>query len=441
MDVIYEVFDLTTDGRGVARQPNGRIVFITGALPGDKVIAHIHQAEVKGPLSGWVEEVIVASPHRVEHPCPHFRDGCIASPLGALQYERALDLKQRSVTEVLKRIGRIAEPPVAPIIPSPDPWGYRDRVELALEWNDSAWLTGYRSLDNLIPIQDCLLTSQPVRNALIRIAELLANGELPAPEGRWQGGMRLLLRDNGNNGAVAVLFVIAQRAVSVEPLENLLNRADLAGWQIRRAKNVNSRLFASVLETEAGNSSVAIPMGSQMMSMAPVAFAQANRSAADTMLEKILEFVPTDANLLDLYGGFGFFGLHHALRGGRATVVESSQDAITNGLAFATEKGLPVHYIVSNLDRPNSLRTNLNHFNVILLDPPRKGAHRHILSQINRKGPGTLIYVSCHAAALARDLERLPMYRPVRFFPVDLFPQTPDVEVVAVFERKLKHRE
>ncbi len=438
MHTIYEVFDLTADGRGVARQPGGRIVFIRGALPGDKVIAHIHKTESKGPLSGWVEELIAASPHRIEHLCPHFVDGCTASPLGAMQDANAEEWKQQHVRETLKRIARMADPPVSPIIRSPDPWAYRDRIELSLEWRKDRWNMGYRHAREVLPIRTCLLVKNPVQQAQQRLAASLANGGLPAPEGRWQRGLRLLLRDNGAGDAVAVLFVIAQRAASTEPLAAWLNTGELAGWQIRRARTVNSRMFDAVVEAESGRCDITLPIGDKAILLNPTTFSQANHGAAFALLAHVLDQIPKDAHLLDLYGGFGYFALHHALRGGTATVVESAEEAVETGRNFAANQALKVQYIQGDLSQPGFLKTNLNNYDSVLLDPPRKGAHKPVLSRLNRHGPDRLIYVSCHSAALARDLGRLPMYRPVEFTPVDLFPQTPEVEVVAVLERKLR---
>ena len=134
-------------------------------------------------------------------------------------------------------------------------------------------------------------------------------------------------------------------------------------------------------------------------------------------------------------GGFGMFSLAHAIRGGRVMVVEVSQKASDAGRRFMGENRLAVTYVEQDLAYRPFRYQDMSQFDAMIVDPPRSGLHGRVLRQINTVGPRRLIYVSCHPAALARDLALLTSYTRVSLNPVDLFPQTPEVEVVAVLER------
>jgi tRNA/tmRNA/rRNA uracil-C5-methylase (TrmA/RlmC/RlmD family) len=249
--------------------------------------------------------------------------------------------------------------------------------------------------------------------------------------------VRVLVRDNGKGGNVAVLFVQTPGKVDLIVVAQALAEANFSGWQIRHAPNPKSRFFFSQIIERSGDAQISHPInGSRELVADPTVFSQVNRSAAALMVSQVLENLPERGNLLDLYGGYGAFALAHVMsHGGRATVVESSILAVKAGQSFADAHNLPVQFIGSDLAKAGLPVENLDDFDAAILDPPRNGAHPEIISKLNARGPKRLLYLSCHPATLARDLKQLKSYRSLSFVPIDLFPQTPDLEALAILDR------
>lgn len=433
-DDIFWVHDLGWDGRGVARRSDGRVIFIWGALPGDSVRADVVDDPPKGPLSGELRAVLEPSPQRVPHPCPHYYEGCPASLLGAVRREFSLNWKRDHLVETFRRIGGFEGVLVEDVIPSPRQWRYRERLEFTMQRIGELLKMGYQTRDGLLPIQDCRLGGEELvgpyrqlRRALPMLDEHPHLGEeIP---------LRLLIRANGRGQAVAVVFVIGKEVPDLDPLVAWLGKADLVGWQIRLSKSVKRRYFGSKLIREEGETTVYQTIVGHELPTEPISFAQANVRASKLLVRLALEHVTPESNLLDLYGGYGAFGLEHALRGGRATVVDSSPSGIEAGRAFASEHNLPVDYVAHDLGKTEGLEVDFSKYDAILLDPPRSGVEQQMLELLDNKGPSRVVYVSCHPAALARDLRRMKHYTTSLIIPVDMFPSTSDLETIAVLDR------
>lgn len=433
-DDVFWVHDLGWDGRGVARRADGRVIFIWGALPGDSVRATITEEPAKGALSGELIEVLEPSPQRVPHPCPHYYQGCPASLLGAVRREFSLNWKRDHLIETFRRIGGFEGLLVEDVIPSPRQWRYRERLEFNIQRVGEVLKMGYQSRNGLLPIQDCRLGNEDLVEPFRQLRR-----SLPMLDDHREIGnstqIRLLLRSNGQGGAVGVLFVIGKEAPELAPFVAWLQKGGLTGWQIHHARTVKRRFFGATPLAEEGQVTIFRSVAGYQLATEPTSFAQANVRASSLLVRLALEHIPTCSNLLDLFGGFGAFALEHVARGGRATVVDSAPAGIESGSSFALEHGLPVEYLLRDLSIIESLELNLNQFDSVLLDPPRSGVGEPLLNLLNDNGPERMVYVSCHPAALARDLRRLTKYSTELVIPVDMFPSTSDLETIAVLDR------
>jgi 23S rRNA (uracil1939-C5)-methyltransferase len=432
----YLITDLTWDGRGVARTPDGQVIMIPGALPGDRVIAETTQPRQSEVLQGRIIKLREPSPHRIPHPCPHYTDDCSASPLGAMVYQAALDWKQHHLTETLKRIGKVPDPDIRPLIPSPNIWNYRDRIELHLLRLADAWRLAYQSRDKPIPITNCLLATKPIQSAVASLDRALKAGALDIPSSSNLHKARLLIRDNGQGGAVVVLDAGTGLGSALRDLTtNWLSQSILTGWQVCVVQRMGERQRHFKVIAAGGDQSVQVKLENHHLSLLPTTFTQVNVYLAPMLIGAVLDNLPVRGNLLDLYGGYGAFALAYALRGGSGVVVESSFGAIATGERFAEEYRLPVKFLTLDLNKPGALKS-IGGCDSVIVDPPRSGLHKSVLDWLNRNCPTRIVYVSCHPAALARDLTHLTAYRPLFFQTLDMFPNTPDVETVSVLERK-----
>lgn len=434
----FIITDIASDGRGVGKDSEGRVVMIKGGLPGDEVAASVSPVSGKGIANGVVDEIITPSPERVEHPCPHHIQGCPASPLGAFRIDAALEWKHSHLKETLRRIGGLEEPDVRPPVPSPKSWGYRDRLELRLFPSREGFALGYKSPGGMIPVGDCLLGRDEIRRGVRELNASLAGEQSLGAGCAPRSVPRLLFRYDGRGGAVALAFIENVRALDISRLGRILNRVNFSGWQIRLVKDMDSRLFKFQTAESSGDARVFINVGiGRDIFVDPAVFSQTNLEGGKLLREMVTDLLPQEGRMMDLYGGFGAFALEYALKkSGRAVVIEASGAAVKTGQSYADNNGLPVNYVKANLAGRFPRLKYAGRFDAAVIDPPRKGIHRSLLDFLDVEGPSSLIYISCHPAALARDMKRFKHYMPLYFIPIDLFPNTPEIEVIAVLRRR-----
>lgn len=438
---IIQIQDLGWEGEGVGRLPDGNVVFVEGALPGDKIVPRFGKKTGKGPLKAEIHKIASPSPNRIEHPCPHYAENCPASPLGAYKYEAALEWKRSHLIETLKRIGGIFDPIVAENVPAEQKWGYRDRIELRLRDYFGKISPGYMSKSGFIAIKDCLLPSQPVRNGLTSLIQALDAGRIDmsfmAKIAKPEHDPRLLIRDNGHGGSVAVLFVTDASQITNRLLTSILRETVLTGIQLRITDKMDLRFFVSEVIDEVGVTRIFFPTDSEHELYAgPTVFTQTNTGMSGVLRRLVLENLPSGGKIIDMFGGYGAYGLDYILsKGGSAVVIDSSHESVKAGRKFASKYNLPIEFLDVNLNRPN-FRLDGKKYDALIVDPPRKGLDKNIVERLNDEGPVIFIYVSCHPAALARDLKSFDNYKVEKFIPIDLFPQTPELETVCVLKRK-----
>ena len=415
--------------------PDGAVAMIRGALPGDVVIAELEQGNTKRRNLARIIKREESSPDRCVHPCVHHLQGCPGSLLGVMKYEAGLEWKRNNLTQQLKRIGDFTNVPVDKVVQSPEKWRYRDRIELHLRRDSRRWRMGFLNgaKRKLIPIVTCNLASEPVEAMLVE----MDNSHKAIRDISEPRSARILLRDNGEGGVIAVVFfpVKKLRNKALEMFRGWLNFLPLAGWQVRISASEKSRFFDSNLIDEANYPRVVLPIGDKKIYLPPNAFIQTNHGVSDLLVAEILKHVPEDGQLLDLYGGFGAFGLAHALRGGEAVVVDSAPDGLKTGEKFAREYNLNARFVKLDLNKPDDLEMFLNTADTVIMDPPRSGLADEVAQKINQNGAKKLIYVSCHPAALARDLTKLSKYKVKQILPFDMFSQTPDLETMVLLKR------
>jgi 23S rRNA (uracil1939-C5)-methyltransferase len=193
---LLQIDDIAFGGKGVARH-EGKVIFIPFVAPGETVTARLIR-EKKNFADGRMNKVVSPSPDRVSPPCPYFSicGGCVYQHL---RYDRQLAIKSAQVEQTLRRVGKIAEPPMRPIIPSPNPYGYRNRIRIHRNLQATGFF-GYESRE-LVDIEQCLLAQPEVNRALhkLRVSK--------APEGSYA------LRASGGAGP---FFEQVNEAVTIE---------------------------------------------------------------------------------------------------------------------------------------------------------------------------------------------------------------------------------
>jgi 23S rRNA (uracil1939-C5)-methyltransferase len=383
---IGEVFELaverlTSEGAGVGRA-DGRIVFVEGAAPAERVVAEIYE-EKAGFSRGRLRKVAEPSAARVEPVCPLFGEcgGCV---LQHVAYPEQLEQKRAWLRDAFSRIGGFSETPEIRAVPS-EPYGYRNRMQFHRVKKNAAVGLKRRSGNQAMPVGDC-----PIAEAGIRAA--LRAGTLAVPP--WTDRYRVFSR----NG-----------------------------------------LFLSEGGTERGETAV---LG-KTLKLDVVGFFQSNVGMLEKLLEELLETAGRAADAgsgkraLDLYCGVGTFGAFLVDYFPALDLVELDKRAAA--LARENVKGPGVRlFAFSDDDWARRREVSGEAYAFAVVDPPRVGLSAALRKRLVESPPATLAYVSCDPATLARDAKELCAgpYDLQSLSLYDFYPQTPHIESLAVFGRR-----
>jgi tRNA/tmRNA/rRNA uracil-C5-methylase (TrmA/RlmC/RlmD family) len=415
-----EVGAVAHGGHCVARTDDGQVVFVRHALPGERVRVVVTEHR-RAFIRADAVEVLTASPHRVEPPCPYAGpDRCGGCDLqhATLDYQR--ELKASVVREQLIRLGGLTPAEVDDLavrvsaLPNvdgqPDGQGWRTRVQYTVDADGRAGLLKHRSHE-VVPIDRCLIAHAAVQDAPVLGREWpnLDHIEVVAPAGR---------RGQGEREERAP----ASPAVASESVTVLGSR----GRGQQRLVSGPARVREQALGRQ-----WAIPAES---------FWQVHPAAADTLARTVVELLDPrpGERAWDLYGGVGLFAAAlapHLDATGRLTVVES--DPAAAGAAQRCLRDLTtVTVLRSDVERALA-NPRWRSVDLVVLDPPRAGAGRPIVGAIAARNPRAVAYVACDPAALARDVStfREAGWRLSALKAFDLFPHTHHVECVALLVR------
>jgi tRNA/tmRNA/rRNA uracil-C5-methylase (TrmA/RlmC/RlmD family) len=395
----------THGGEGVARI-EGKAVFVPGALPGERAVVRVVDDRARWARAELVE-VVEASPARVPTPVADVAawGGCDLLHVGS---GAARELKTRVVREQLQRLGRIDEPPVEACRSVGPDRGYRNHVQLHAAPDGTLGFHRAGSHE-VVPAEHCPVMSDAVLAVLEQV-------------GADTGAQRVVIRAHPTTGTAAALLTPGPGPLELPDgaFDVLLEQPDGSTVTMR------------------GDGVLAEQVADLTYRFGATSFFQVNTGGAAAIVEQVEAACGDVSGALtwDLYGGVGLLSLPLARAGAEVVAVEGHLPSAVWARRNAADAGLavavlaePVHDVVRRaVSEPPD---------VVVLDPPRVGAGEDVVAGLAERGPATIVYVACDVAALARDARHLGDrgYRLVRAVPLDLFPLTHHVEVVATFER------
>ncbi|ACE86166.1 23S rRNA (uracil(1939)-C(5))-methyltransferase RlmD [Cellvibrio japonicus] len=421
------------DGRGLASL-DGKTLFVDGAIAGETVTARLLEDHPRF-AEARVEDVILASPDRVEPPCAHYAT-CGGCQLQHLKPEAQLLMKQQVVLEQVHRWGGLTPKRVLPPLRS-ESLGYRSRARLGVWYEaDSSVTLGFRQQQRktLTNIESCSVLL-PALNRLI-------------------GPLRQWLQARVANKAVTHIELVAAQsgpAVIVRHTKPLvaLQRQALAELAQRESCQVwlepNGNQGLTDLEGSPVDPHLVLDVAGLPLHFHPQDFTQVNPAVNGRMVQQALELLAPGTNdlVLDFFCGMGNFTLPMASRVARVIGLEVVEPMVTRAQANATRLGLDnLEFLKADLSQMDSprLRQLCSQASAILLDPPRDGAKELVtqLRDLRRKGQLSaqrIVYVSCNPATLARDAALLAEagYGLDALGVMDMFPHTSHVESMALF--------
>ena len=439
--------DISAEGHGIG-SVEGFTVFCPGLLPGETAQVLIIKV-LSSYAVGKLLEIIEVSPDRVQPMCPAYQK-CGGCTLSHMRYEAQLAYKAQHVENCLRRIGKITDFTLEPIIPCPTAESYRNKAQYRFGRQEGHIVCGfYREHSHqLVPTPVCMIEApgpEKIRQAVCQLAEEF-NYTL-YDEATHTGLLRsLLIRTSYMTGQCMVVLVINGKTLPEEKhfIQKLTEACPtLCSIYINENTRPGNAVLGEHFRKLWGEDKLIDAIGDAVFHISPGAFYQVNSHQVQNLYETAAEFsgAGSETNLLDLYCGVGTIGIYIARTRGvkklygveyvEKAIADAEENAALNGLTDYTYKSGDVGKILGE-DGPS--------FNpqVVVLDPPRKGCDRKALEQITALTPDRIVYVSCNPATLARDAAILEEqgYQCEKVRPVDMFPGTSHVETVVLLSHK-----
>ncbi|MBA2241230.1 MAG: 23S rRNA (uracil(1939)-C(5))-methyltransferase RlmD [Solirubrobacterales bacterium] len=427
-----EVDSLAQGGRGVARR-DGYVVFVNGGLPGDLVRARISKPK-RSYAEASVVELLRPSPERLADVCVHAGEPCPGAPWQGLAYERQLAEKQAGVEDALRRLGGLEGFELRPIVTAAETWRYRNKLEYSFGRSPGGepWLGFHRrgSWREVVDVDDCHLASEANNHARNDVRDWAALHGLESYDPNvHQGVLRnLVVREGRRTGELQTRLVTSEAEIPRPPVDLHTIVAGPGGG----TDGPTGLLGAEYLTEEIGG------LGYRV---SPNAFLQTNTEMAERLYAIVAETADLQGTerVFDLYCGIGTIALSLARLAGEVWGVEAVADAIIDAEANATRNEIAnVHF--RKADARLGLRPLIEEAgraDVVVIDPPRAGLSAKVVRRVIECGAKRIVYVSCNPTTLAPNAAQLGEagYALISAQPVDMFPQTPHVECVALLER------
>ena len=426
-----DVESLAYGGKGVARR-NGYVVFVAGALPGDRVTAEVTKAK-RGYAEAQATEILRPSQDRVPSRCDHGGEPCPGAPWQGLAYEEQLRQKQAQVEDSLVRLGGLEGFELEPIEPALERWRYRNKLEYSFGERDGELVLGFHARgrwDLIVDAEDCQLASERNNARRNELRDWARSAGLPAYDKRSRQGVlrNLVIREGRRTGQLQSRLVTSPAEIPRPPVDlHTIVEGPGSGTD-----GPTGAIWAEYLEEE---------LCGLRFRISHRAFFQTNTE----MAERLYGFATDLAGLtgservFDLFCGIGTLGLTMAARAGEVWGIEIVPEAIVDAEENARLNGIENARFRAG-DARKEIRPLLDEAgrpDLVVVDPPRAGLSQKIVRRLIECEAPRIVYVSCNPTTLAPNAAQLTEagYRLRRVKPVDMFPQTPHIECVALLEK------
>ncbi len=407
------------------------VTFIRGGLPGEVVTVTSNERHSDYQFA-TLNEVLVASPHRIQAPCAVYED-CGGCQFQHVRYEVQLQYKQRVLEESFSRIGQIQQAIFQDPVPSPFPYEYRQRIRFRVFQHHTTFHLGFVQERSHRPVRGvgCLLISKPMGKVIEHVdGQLARQRRLPAFLSHVE------IRSSGAFGTHLILCTVprATKKQAHELLELFEGIPTVVGC-VLISSSVTTSQKRHVRRVVRGAPYLFEQFQDMTIRVSDRSFMQANWAVYSIIFQTLADWMngqDRQTRVLELYAGVGCVGLGLAKRGALVTEVEENPYAVADAKQSASQNHIG-RYRVRTAKVEDFLETVASHaYDVIVMDPPRTGLSRRCVESLGRIQVPRMLYLSCDTASLARDLKRLctTQYRIHRVQVFDMFPQTAQIETL-----------
>jgi len=427
---------LAYGGKGVARL-DGYVVFVHGAFPGDRVRARVERSK-RAFAEARTVELIEPSPDRIEPRAPH-----PGASWQVLAYERQLAVKETQVRDALERIGHFPEPPVSAMVPAVDTWRYRNKLEYSFGQGEDGLALGFHRpgrWNEIDDIEEDILASERIDGVRLAVRDWCRAEGLSAYDRETHDGFlrNLVVREGRRTGMLQARLVTSMGDFRAAALAEAVPDASVL-WT--RTPGVAETTREGETQLLSGTGTLEEELLGLRFRISPEAFFQTNTEMAERLYGVAGELAGLQGGerVLDLFCGIGTIALALSLRArevwGLELVESAVRDAKGNARLNAVDNARFVAGDVRTALRP--LLEEAGTPDVVVVDPPRAGLSQKIVRRVLETGAKRIVYVSCNPTTFAPNARQIvdAGYSLTAVRPVDMFPQTPHIELVGLLER------
>ncbi len=435
-----EIVGLGDSGEGIGSF-EGLKIFVEGALPTEKIQVQIVEVK-KNYALGKLEKILIESSDRVQPQCKYF-PACGGCQIQHLNYQAQLKIKQQKVIDAVERIGKIFDAEILPTLGMKNFSNYRNKMQFPVGKIDGNFVCGCyeKKSHKIIDVADCLIQREG-NNKILRAVKLLAkkfNLE-PYDEKKHTGFLRHIMGRVGCTGELMIVLVTANKNFPqaknfCAEIKKILPEVTSIQQNIQPEKN--NVILGRETKILFGSSTIIDRLGNLRFNISARSFFQVNTAQAEILYQTALNFAELTGNeiVIDAYCGTGTIGLFMSKLAHKIIGIEIEPAAIEDAKKNALENKISnAEFFVGDAVKFIPKLYNKKIFaDVVVVDPPRAGCAKKVLETFAAMQPKKIVYVSCNAATLARDLKILLElgYKTTKIQPVDMFPQTAHIESVA----------
>lgn len=435
-----KITNLGIDGEGVAKI-NGQVVFVPFALP-DEIVDGIIINDKKNYLIGKVTNIQNSSNDRVISPCKYFKK-CGGCNLQHYSYQKQLEFKTKLVKDTLLKVGQIDFAPQM-CNASDLQYGYRNKASFpVLEINGKAEIGMFRPASHsLVEIDKCLLQKELINKLILVTKKWLDDYNVSAyNEQTKQGLIKHLVARELDDSILVTLVCTSFNVPYLKEYENLLKQNFKSfGLNLNLNALNNNVILGSSYKHICGLDKLNVCSFNVNHNVSSASFYQVNNYIKDKIYSLVLDNINSNSVVIDAYSGAGLLSSIIAKKAKFVYGVEIVKQATENANELVKLNN------ITNLKNINGdcslvlpkLVKQIKEDSIVVLDPPRKGCDKKVLESLLTSKPNKIIYIACSIISLSRDLKILlggGDYKLKQVVPFDMFPQTSNVETVAVLEK------
>ncbi len=442
-------FPLTIKRLGINGEGIGyfkrNVVFVPGALPGEEITAQVTTVK-RNFAEARILKMRTASPHRQTPPCPIY-EACGGCQLQHLEYSQQLVEKRDLVMQALERYLKGVNVKVEETIGMEDPWRYRNKSQFQTRLKGQKVIAGLfaEGSHQLLDIDECIVQhpdTTVITNAVKRILEDL---KMPIYDGKTMKGIirTIVVRTGVQTGEIQLVLVttrakLPHKELLLEKLQKIDTNLVSIVQNINKEKT--SLIFGDETVTLYGKDTIHEELGELAFDLSARAFFQLNPTQTVKLYDEIKRAAQLTGNesIVDAYCGVGTIGLWLADGAKEIRGMDVIHESVVDAKANAKKQGITAKYVTGTAEKWLELWSNEGFVpDVLTVDPPRTGLDDSLLKTILKVQPKRFVYTSCNPSTLAKDLQQLTKVYDIKYIqPVDMFPQTAQVEAVTLLERR-----